>query len=174
MSDAADDAEIDLTGGQDDVAADEAGQVEIDLDEGGAVEDQGQSRRLVAQELGGVDRGLDRGLRARGNHLGPDPNVGAAALGSRVGDADLLVGAIDQRKCVANLRAAGHRAEVIGSFGKGRGDPVKVLSLHRRARDRDHHSQKPYQHRPTHQPVSLPSHALTAFWLIGCRLSPAG
>lgn len=119
-----DGAEVNLTGVHHDVAADEAGQVQVNLDPGGAVEDEREARRFMALEVGRVDGGLDGGLGPGRDHAGTDPDVGAAALGPPVGDPDVGIGAVDHEEGVSDLGAAGDVAEIIGPLGEHAGQPI--------------------------------------------------
>ncbi len=100
------------------VGPDEAGQIQVDLGPNRPVEDQDQSRRLVARELGRVDDGLDDRLGAGRDVPGPDPDVGAAALGPPGRDMDFLVGRVDQLEGVVDLRPPGDGPEVVRPLGE--------------------------------------------------------
>ena len=90
-------------------------EVQIDLGIGGAIEDQGQTRGLVAHELRGVDRCFKSGLRPRWNNPGADMYIRASALGAPINDAELGVRSVDDGEGVSNLRASSNRTEIVSS-----------------------------------------------------------
>src|SRR5262249_18413005 len=110
---AAHDAKIDLSRTERDLTLNEAGQVQVDFNVAGSVDDQRQTRCLVSLELRCVEYCIDHRLRARRNISGPDADLGAAALRPPVGDVDLLVETVNQTEGVEDLRSARDCAEIV-------------------------------------------------------------
>ena len=117
-------AEVGLARADGEVRPNEAGQVEVDRNRRGPVDHQDEPRRLVTGEPAGIDRRFDDRLRTGRNVAGADADVGAAALRIPRRDVDFLVRGIQNAERVADLRALGHRSEVVRSVWENRVRPV--------------------------------------------------